>query len=82
MRRIFKTKNKTKYLPPGTLVAEGKKSSNEKVKISVVNYNKKTVEVLDVNNIKDCIPHIKNSECITWINTEGLSDSKVIKSVG
>ncbi|MFZ2168202.1 MAG: magnesium/cobalt transporter CorA [Methylococcaceae bacterium] len=67
-------------LPPGSLVHVGEVHKHEH-KISVVNYNKSTLEKHTVKSIEDLLPY-KTTDTITWVIVDGLKDVGIIDAIG
>jgi magnesium transporter len=67
-------------LPPGSLVHVGEVHEHEH-KISVVNYNKSTLEKHTVKSIEELLAY-KTSNTITWVIVDGLKDVSIIDAVG
>lgn len=67
-------------LPPGSLVHIGEKHEAE-CKISVIQYSIDKLLQHDIASINE-LKQLKNSELITWINIDGLSDIRIVESIG
>jgi len=67
-------------LPAGTLMHIGTKHQSE-CKISVIQYNAETLLRHEISTISDLQP-LQNTELITWVNIDGLSDISVIEDIG
>jgi magnesium transporter len=67
-------------LPPGSLVHVGEVHAHEH-KISVVNYNKSTVQKHTVKSIQELLPY-KTADTITWVIVDGLKDVGIIDDIG
>ena len=67
-------------LPPGTLIHIGKKHAAE-CKISVTQYKNDTLIQHKIRSITELKP-LKNAELITWINVDGLSDVRIVETIG
>jgi len=67
-------------LPPGTLVHIGEKKAS-KVKITLIDYNKETVQERNLEKVEDCFS-FKETPTATWINIDGLHDVSVIEKIG
>jgi magnesium transporter len=79
--RFTHKSNKTKVgLPPGTIdyVGEIRDSS---VTITLINYNETEYFEKDFYEFKECMTHI-NPQRITWINIDGVHDTKLIETIG
>lgn len=81
MARFLKRRDKKKGLPPGSLVYMAE-SKNENVKISVLNFNATHFKEQGLQNIEQCVADAKDINKVTWIDIEGLSDTKTIESIG
>jgi magnesium transporter len=67
-------------LPPGSLVHVGEVHKHEH-KISVVNYNKSTLDKHTVKSIEDLL-HYKTTDTITWVIVDGLKDVGIVDAIG
>ncbi len=67
-------------LPPGSLVHIGKVHDTSTT-VSVIQYNEKTLTHHD-DVLTSKLGQFKNSDVITWINVDGLSDISVVESIG
>lgn len=67
-------------LPPGTLIHIGEQHASE-CKISVTQYNADTLIRQEINTISE-LKQLRNTELITWINVDGLSDIHIVESIG
>jgi magnesium transporter len=67
-------------LPPGSLIHVGSKKT-DKVRISVIDYNKIDIQETTCETIEECYPY-KDSANFSWINIDGLHDTNIIKSIG
>ena len=67
-------------LSPGTLVYVGDRK-DQKVKITVIDYDQDHLEEKEVGSIEDCLPY-KLTDSVTWINISGIHDMAVIESLG
>ena len=74
------TISKKAGLPPGALVHVGKKKT-DKVNISVIDYSKTEFSEKICSNVEECFP-FKETKNISWINVDGLHDTKVIGKLG
>jgi magnesium transporter len=80
MSRLIKKRSKTIGLPPGSLIHVGEKKS-EDVKITVIDYDEKNFEEIEVKSIKECFP-FKDKPTVTWINIDGISRTDIIEKIG
>ncbi len=67
-------------LPPGSLVHVGEVHKH-KHKISVINYNKSTLEKHTVKSIAKLLSY-KTTDTITWVIVDGLKDVGIIDDIG
>ncbi|PXW84951.1 magnesium transporter [Nitrosomonas sp. Nm84] len=67
-------------LPPGTLIHIGEKHGSE-CKISITQYNADTLIRHDIVSITE-LKQLKRTEVITWVNVDGLSDIRIVESIG
>lgn len=79
LKSILKTSKKA-GMPPGSLVHVGEKRA-EKVKISLIDYDKDNLEEKQLEDIAECIP-LKGSPTVTWVNVDGLHNIKIIEKLG
>ncbi len=81
-RRGFKDQRRSRKigLPPGTLVHIGAKRE-EKVTISVIDYDPNSVREQEISNVED-LKQFKNSPSVTWVNVNGVHDVKLVENVG
>lgn len=67
-------------LPPGSFIHVGDKKI-EKAKISLVEYDEKSVEVSEISSIEEIEPYTDTPQ-VTWVNVCGLHDTELIKQIG
>lgn len=67
-------------LLPGTLVYTGQRMM-ESVKITVMDYDEQNFHEKQVQKIEDCF-EFKTKPTVTWINIDGLHDTKIIEKIG
>ncbi len=67
-------------LPPGSLVHVGEVHTHEH-KITVINYNKSTLEKHTVKSVEELLPY-KTTDTITWVIVDGLKDVSIIDAIG
>jgi magnesium transporter len=77
--RLIKTRQKSKGLPPGSIIPH---SAETKVDVEVISYSADVIKRQNITSIKDCLKEIDDEKTVTWINIKGLTDSKVILSIG
>ncbi|MDO9529389.1 MAG: magnesium/cobalt transporter CorA [Syntrophales bacterium] len=80
MPRLFKRMSKKVGLPPGTLVHVGEKKT-EKVKITVIDYDRTSFMEREVKTVEECFP-FKETPTVTWINIDGLHEVKNVEKLG
>jgi magnesium transporter len=80
MNRYIPNNPKKVGSAPGTLVHIGNRFK-ETSEITLIQYNKETEEILQVNNIDESFSHF-NNEKVKWINIEGLQDVSIIEKIG
>ena len=80
MSRLLKKRSKTIGLPPGSLIHVGENKAEE-VKITVIDYDEKSFEEVEIKNIEDCFP-FKDKSTVTWINIDGISKTDIIDKIG
>ena len=79
MVRLSKRISKKAGLPPGTPVHVGEKKT-DKVRISVINYDKENYEMREMQAVEECIVY-KGKPSITWVNVCGLHEVDVIEKL-
>ncbi len=67
-------------LPPGTLIHIGEKHES-KCKIAVTQYNADTLIKQEISSIAE-LKQFNNTEVITWVNVDGLSDIQIVEGIG
>lgn len=67
-------------LPPGTLHLRDE-PSDLPVRITVIDYDEAHFVEKAVDAISDCFP-FRDTETVTWINVDGLGNSRVIEDLG
>ncbi len=67
-------------LPPATLHEEGKISPGP-VRITVIDYDSTHYQEKVVEQVEECYP-FRDTDTVTWINIDGLSDTAVIEKIG
>lgn len=67
-------------LPPGTLVYNGK-VTNERVKITLIEYNDTEFFEREFFDLSECMSHVKPN-MIKWINVEGIHRTELIETMG
>ena len=66
MSKSIKKVSKKAGLPPGTLIHVGSKKT-DKIRISVIDYNKNDLQEMECETIEECYPY-KESTNVSWIN--------------
>jgi magnesium transporter len=67
-------------LPPGTLVYNGKVTS-ERVKITLIEYNETEYFEREFYDLSECMNHVKNG-MVKWMNVEGIHKTELIEAIG
>lgn len=67
-------------LPPGTLMHIGE-AKKHIPKISILDYNETKFEEKIAKTVEECFP-FRQKKSITWINIDGVHDSKIIHDLG
>lgn len=80
MSRSLKSPSHKAGFPPGTIVHVGDVYQSE-TKIFLINYNLDGVEEPQLESLEQLLNY-KNSDQITWVNIEGLSDADLIGKIG
>lgn len=80
MSRLIKKISKKAGLPPGTLVHVGN-GMDEKVKITIIDYDEKHFEEKIVKKVEECLP-FKDKPTGTWINIDGIHNLDIIEAIG
>lgn len=76
----MKSKNSHIGLPPGTLVYNGK-STDERVKITLIEYNETEFFEQEFYDLSECMSHVKTN-MTKWINVEGVHKTELIETIG
>jgi magnesium transporter len=80
MKPLIRKSRKKAGLPPGSLVYTGEKSE-EKVKITILDYDQDQVQEKVVETIEECLP-FKDVPSVTWINITGVHKVDIIENMG
>jgi len=80
MARIIKKVSRKAGLPPGTLIHVGKKGE-ERVNISIIDYDEKHYQEKETENIEESFP-FKDKPTVSWINIEGIHKIEIIEKIG
>lgn len=67
-------------LPPGSFVYTGKKR-DEKVNITVIDYDEKNLQEKEVEDIDEC-EVFKEKPTVTWLNVDGIHQVDIVESIG
>ncbi|MDZ4663501.1 MAG: magnesium/cobalt transporter CorA [Bacteroidota bacterium] len=67
-------------LPPGTLVYNGKVTS-ERVKITLIEYSETEYFEREFYDLSECMNHVKNG-MVKWMNVEGIHKTELIEAIG
>ncbi len=71
----------TNWLPPGSLVYVGTQE-NSKVKVNIIDYKEDYYSELEAQSIEDCKTNTEEQDTVTWVDIQGLNDTKTIEEVG
>ncbi|WP_203295706.1 magnesium/cobalt transporter CorA [Luteirhabdus pelagi] len=74
------SKPKVQNQVPGTVSYTGKKAGMV-TKLEIIDYSKDTYSQADTENVEDALA-FENSQNITWINVNGLNNTKEIERLG
>jgi magnesium transporter len=66
--------------PPGTLFYTGQET-DQKIKISLIEFNENEFFEEDYFDLADCLSHVKPN-MVKWINVEGVHDTALIEKIG
>jgi magnesium transporter len=66
--------------PPGTLHYTGV-AKNERIKISLIEYNETEFIEEEFYDLSDCLSHVKPN-MVKWINVEGVHKTELIEKIG
>ncbi len=80
MLKLIKKTSQKIGSPPGTLMHIGEKST-EKVKITVINYDKTNFQEKKVKTVDECFP-FKDMPSVTWIDIDGVHQPEIIERIG
>lgn len=78
--KFLKTRKTKIGLPPGTPVYVGEKREDP-VRITVIDYDKDTFQEKEISEIEEW-GRLKDSDTVSWINIDGIHDTKLIDSLG
>lgn len=78
--KIFKKYSKKIGLPPGTMVYVGEKKV-EKVKISLIDYDKDNFEMKELKSVEEAFP-FKETSTVSWLNIDGLHEVDILDKIG
>ena len=80
MSRFIKQISQKKGLPPGTPVYIGDERTEE-VKLTIIDYDNERFEMRTAETVEECLQY-KNSPGMTWINVEGIHDTRIVEKLG
>jgi magnesium transporter len=80
VHKLFRKRAKKGGLPPGTLVYVGEKPE-EKVRITVIDYDEKHLEEKKVETVEECLP-FREKPTVTWVNADGIHRVDIIEKMG
>lgn len=80
MLELLKFSSKKTGLPPGTAIYVGEKKT-DKVRVSVVDYDRENYETFFPEDIKEC-EQFKQKPTVTWVNIDGLHEAQKIETFG
>jgi magnesium transporter len=78
--RFIRKRGKKIGLPPGTPVFVGERRE-EKVKISIIDYDQTQFKEREAKTVEACFP-FKDTPTVTWINVDGIHDVDIIEKIG
>ena len=78
--RHFKKMSTKAGAPPGTLMHVGEQKI-EHVRLTVVDYDDKALEEIQVNDINELFSYCDNLRS-TWVNVDGVHDTEIIGRIG
>ena len=67
-------------LPPGSLIHVGT-VTEVKTRISLIDYTKEHIEEKQIHSAGELLPY-RDSDTVTWVVVEGLSDVEIIENIG
>ncbi|MBN1788017.1 MAG: magnesium/cobalt transporter CorA [Sedimentisphaerales bacterium] len=80
MKKLLKKHSARSGLPPGTLLHTGQQKVAQPI-ITAIDYNSDHLEEKQILDIAQCAD-LKKKNTITWINIDGLHDTKLIEQIG
>ncbi len=80
MFNLRKRAAKKTGLPPGTPVYVGERK-DEKVRISVLDYDEEHFDEKEFEQVEECFP-FKDMSTVTWINIDGIHQVDIIQKIG
>ena len=78
--KFIKKRGKKIGLPPGTPVYVGERK-DEKVKISLIDFDETQYQEKEVKTVEECFP-FKSTPTVTWINIDGIHQVDIIEKIG
>ncbi len=76
----MKKRNHKVGAPPGTVVYSGQKR-DERVKISLIEYNETEFIEKEFYDLSECMDHVQNG-MVKWINVDGIHNAELIEAIG
>ncbi len=78
---MFKTRSSVPGSSPATLIPHLVDGKVVPPKITLIEYDRTTLEERAITDIREITPHLDNNK-VTWINIDGLGDVETIKTLG
>jgi len=78
-RKLTRGRSAKRGLPPGTPVYIGERKA-QAVRVTLIDYDEAKAVEKQVDRVEECFP-FKDKPTVTWINVDGLSDTKLIQSL-
>ncbi len=75
-----KSRSKKAGLPPGTPFYVGERK-DEKVRISILDYDKEHFEEKELEQVEECFS-FRDKSTVTWINIDGIHQVDIIEKIG
>lgn len=82
MARLLKERKKSQGLPPGSLVYIGKYNKPVPIQFFLTNYTKDVIHNSVEDSLEDCVRAARDRSKTSWLDVQGLSDSKRIDDIG
>jgi magnesium transporter len=77
---LFTMKKRKSGIPPGSLVYMGD-HIGEKIRLTVFDYNEKSLAEKEVDSVEDLFP-FRDTSTVSWINVDGLDQVEVVEKLG